>query len=47
VGLTIDSPVYIDSIIPKSEERHVKAKEIIKLASGSRYLNLRYSLSSW
>ena len=35
MGLTIDSSVYIDSIVPKSEERHIRAKEIIKLASES------------
>jgi len=33
MGLTIDSSIYIDSIVPKSEERHIRAKEIIKLAS--------------
>lgn len=35
MGLTIDSSIYIDSIVPKSEERHIRAKEIIKLASES------------
>jgi len=29
MGLTIDSP-----IVPKSKDRHAKAKEIVKLASG-------------
>ena len=32
MGLTIDSSIYIDSIVPKSEKRHIRAKEIIKLA---------------
>ncbi len=35
MGLTIDSSVYIDSIVPKSRERHVRAKEVIKLVSES------------
>jgi len=32
MGLTIDSSIYIDSTVPKSEKRHIRAKEIIKLA---------------
>ena len=35
MGLTIDSSVYIDSIVPKSEKRHTRAKELIKLVSES------------
>ena len=35
MGLTIDSSVYVDSIVPKSKERHARAKEIIKLVSES------------
>jgi len=31
MGLTVDS-VYVDSIVPKNEERHKKSKKVLKLA---------------
>lgn len=32
MGLTIDSSVFVDSIIPKIKERHSKSKNFIKLS---------------
>ena len=32
MGLTVDTSVYVDSIIPKNEKRHKEAKKVLKLA---------------
>jgi len=44
MGLTIDSSVFVDSIVPKSKDRHVNAKEVIKLASTVEISDREYLL---